>query len=1414
MSEQAPVPQTVDTDPISQPRPEDELSLVIVDQTQDARDFARDAADKRLTEELNEGGRVKRFIKGIWKGNIARDYYRQSYIQEAQKSIADNQDVLTHTSTPAERRADAIATTIDRFRADNDDLIHEAAGEKRNELEGDSDIAQGLKSIIRRYANGNLDDATLSEEGKRAIKAYGEANGTEKFGEGLVQISNILEIAKAVKGKVEHGESLDNVVNGMKIVAGEARTGARSEAKYDRVDKVIDKIEKSKLRFIPKGAVVAGVTIASSLARIGSTKAVNAAFMTVLPGLGAGFIAGIRERKRVKDERIQHSREMASGGQEIRDNSKRREQMEKTRYKTERAVDLSASLLAHHEAIYLDDSEREAGDTKDGALQAALDALAAVQARNDMSDSKNIDLISYTDVASIGDERIQLDLARAQVKVALGQELDDATRTRLGLETGTSLNELIASRADAFVDINEDISTKDQAFRKLRWRRALKVGAATGATAIIGGVIAQEAIASLSDTRTGFVEQAWGAQNVPVDGVDHQTVLHGLINGDQGTSTIDHHAASGDYTANTLADHSSLSVSNETNFVNNGNGTFNLVGPTGEITAENVPINPDGSMPQSSIDLLRSHGMTVEDSSYTIDLVGSETKTGGLAEYMEQYKGDTTHVTRDLWYDNDTTEYDKNELGLWRGGTNNNGINPDGGIQFTTSPMTEDGSYNGDQSAHWKELAESGQLKVAISASVETQTQVFMVDIAPDGTINIPPDSPASAFFQEHDVEVPLRGEDGKYLLDDNGNVVTEMQKQVDFTGQYMEVAQMTGADAEGVEHIRPLATLVGNSEAANMVTTQEIPTHTPEPHFEYKITGAGYDTTTETSAFTEMAPVTPIASRRAMETLKPIETTPDGGDYGYNYYYGDRRLSAEQERRRRAETSPRLNRNPEARLDQRQELDWYREQLRTHQGDAYVEEIDNIISNNPELQNLPEDIRAIVTIPVGATAESENIYKTLASYANQDPAALAKTKILLHVNWIDSAQNDPAKLAKIRKTLSEIDRARRDFPDLPLATMQSIWEQEKLDADTGYAAGEYGRGLIGHVTRRMYDVAMNSVLNGMQNGTIKSDQDVMLIRNDADAQGINRHYLTNMVDNLDEHPENDVFTGAIRWDTARHSDLPGFAFVTNFREIMHISTRRKGIDAWPPTVGINTGVRMSTLAAVGGVGYDPVETGAGSDDLAIGGRINLARRGGQHNLSYNQTRRARLFGRLTGRGNQNLSTYEGSDSRGAHAYHRHVAGAAIDTKGDRLEGVYMKGRSIVDAWGDFDKGGHKDRRDGLSSTSNESLKSQPKEIIERIETNLSGMMTQWFHDRAHISAGLAMMLPADINGKPVYQLTQGAGGASFKFTPEGATWVINHLARDSKGRFDPIGRRVRRQQYNEATGYKKQPLAAQSQLV
>lgn len=1315
------------------------IKLVIVDQSKDALDAARDQADRRLDRELGDGSGFKRFINGIWKGNIAKDYYRQKYTLEARSEIESAQDVLFYDASE-DRRGQAIEATIERFQSEHEELIHEGAGENREILATDNDLVVGMKDLIRRYCAGELNDETLVEERTRLLNAHQEINGLDGLERGIVTVDNLLETARAVAGAIENGESLDNTLDSIQVISGEARDGVRSEAQYNSIDRVIDKMARSKVGSLVGPEVIAtAVTVAASIARLGSHSVVGAVTKTVLPGVAAGLWAGLRENRRMKDERSQHAREMAQG-REFDDGATRRVEMEETRYDTVSANELAESLRSFGDSEVLDIGGND-------ALRAAIDALAAVNARIQISDSENIDLITFSNSAAVGDERMALDVARAELRVALDSRLNEESRKELGFEDQDSIGDIVNKQSAGLIEfIRDDISSKDKAFNRLKNRNVAKAAITGIVSGLVIGQVFQEGMAAIDPTRAGLIEQLWGAKTTTIGGVENQTILHGLF---AGNHTTIHTGPSSEYSTHSFGKTGELSVSSEHSIVTNENGTLSLVDPNGHVTAANIIINKDGSLPQSSIDQLSKLGMVVNDKSFNEEIITTHSERVSAHDFIKNHLESTTRVKRDLWYDNDThaPNYDKNELGLHWGG--DNGIT-DKGYQFSVAGMTADGSYHGGNSVDWADAAKHGNLRLAISGTGDTQNQVFMVNVGANGKIDIPSDSPAAKFFSN---------EGGKAV----------------FNGRYAEVVQMTGADAKGVEHMRPLATLVGDKHPGSII--DQVSKTTIEHHNVYEITTPGYDTIQEN--FTEMSPVIPIQSRRSMEATQ-IERKN-------GYYYGGDRLSPEEEDRLSRERSPRLNENPEAILDTGTELDWYRRQIIETTDRDYSESIDLSIANSPELSHPKSGLRAVVVVPVRANGEADNIYHSLSLYAQQDPAALEQSMVLLHVNWADSDEDDPIKMAAINKTKEEIERARRDFPSLTIAVTESIWSQEKIDDKS------YGNGIIGHVARKAYDTAMMSVQKGIADGILTKDQEVLLIRNDADAQGIDRHYLINMISAAEQHPESDVFTGAIRWETARHSDLPGFAFISNFREIMHITARRKRIDSWSPTVGINTAVRMSTFAAVGGIGHDRYNTGAGSDDLSIGERVSAARNGKP---------KARIFhyGRLFGPKRNKKPTYDGQQpARSQYAHHRHVIGTGVDSKADRVEAGYLSEGTITGTWSGFDQGGYSSRDQGLDGLKRQEDFSEPKDIIANIERNMSSMLTSWYNNQAQISAALAMMIPVTIKGQTTYEIRKSNGHVEFKFSDAGAKWVIDHLQNGRGGRVYPIGRRVRSNLYGES---------------
>lgn len=1315
----------------------DPMILTFVDQTHDAEVAARDAAETRWREKLNEGGRFRRFLRGIWMGEngIAGRFYFEKYKREALDHIQQQGDVNALYGDEASLRTAAQAATISRFQSEYDEMIHDAAGERRQELAADSAFGQAMKQLIRRYASGEITSAeALKEERGRVLDELKE-NGADAdiIGEGKVRIDNLTQIAEAVKGAVEHGESIDRVMEGMKIYTGESRAGVRTEAHLGKIDRAIEKLQKSKIGSLAGPETVSlAAAVALGVAHAGKGTLLRAFGVTGIPGLIGGVFAGMRENKRVKEERALHARELAQGAISL--NKGRRASMEKTRYETVTASHLVETL-----------GEIPVGeDASPEDLQQMYQALADIETRIRLSDERNIDLVSFSGATDVAIERFELDLARAQAKVELGRRLGDLPeefRRDLGIENTDTVDQALGRSTDALLSINSDIDAKDQAFAKLKRKRV--AAAATGfATSFLIGVAAQEGLAFASSSYDGLLEHHLHGKNPSADGT--QTLLEGIFHGQSASTQTNIIETSSTYLSHDIGGHSSLlDLPDNYELVKNQDGTVNIVSPDGTIFASDITFEPDGSLSDGAIDELRAKGALVADLSHTITETETTVVELTVSEYIEKHSSETTQVTRDFWYDNDTSLFDRNELRLhWAG---DNGHSPDGSINLSTAAMSSDGSFHGANSTSWAEQAQNGTLKFAVSASVDSQNQVFMIDVAPDGSINIPADHPAAKLFS----------------INADG--------QTEFHGGYGEVVEIH-SNEDGVTHMAPLATIVGDNSISTISTEVETAIEKTVPKF--SVTPPNIEQIIdipgrEVEGFG--GPV--VVPRRPLENIARRLR----GGYYYRGGYGER-LRASEYASQVEDFSPTLRSNPEAQLNLADEMDWYRSRLAERDGQAYVNEIDQLVNSSEELTNMPETTKMIVTIPVAAASEQDNIYETLRLYNHQDDEAKSRTVILLSVNWLDDAPNDPEKAENIRKTLAEIERARRDFPSLRIAAFEKTYDRQQVE-QTG--------GVIGYVARDLMNVALFAIKKRIDGGLWDENNDVIIMRNDADMKGFSRHGWREMLKAADGNPETDIFKGVTRFGVGRSSSYPGFGVIADAATTINTLSAARGE---VHTGGANFAVQASTLAAVGGLGA-LVRTGAGSDDVEVGRRIQAARMGAIKALA-------------SGRGYYYSRSGSGQGTNGRSIL-KQVGGANVDVDAERFIRKYMEGRWWQEVWGDgrstssfsSGPGGYAPRDSGQLSNKPEKIDDA---AIERIELNLmSELLFSPEQDRRRVLSLIFRDTPG------AYTLTEGANGelVGFTLTRAGRKAIRRYIKEDSAGRRWSFGERKRAQLYGYELG-------------
>lgn len=1312
-----PIPVSVNqaVDPNDKP-----LTIAVVDQTHDVEAAAKDYAEARLREEseaAREAGRIKGFLHRIWRGEngIATKYFFNKYVEEA-KHRAEEEGLTVLYTDSVELRNAAMGATIARFTSEYDESIHEVAGERRQELAEDSPFGLAVKKLIENYVEGDSKD--WSEEAFREAQSrivrqldqYGD--GDDLIGEGKVRIDNIWQIAQAVKESVNHGESLDNVLQGMKIYTGESRSGVRTEAHQSKIDKTIERLQKSKIgSLVGPETISLGAAIATGLFRVGRGSLMRAAGVTGIPGLLGGVFAGMRENKRLKEERAIHAREVAQG-QEFEDKGRRAE-IEKTRYETVAAKELIGSL---EEFIDKEDLSPE-------ELQQCYESIVNATSRIYASDKSQADFISYSSVTEVELERFELDVAIARAKVKLEGRLGDlpeALVADLGIDKDGTVDDAIYKSTDVLYSLMDDRSKKDEAFKKLK-RRRVAIAAATGAvTGFTIGLASQEALAFFDSGYDGLLENVLTGEG----GGDRQTLLAGIFHGEgygYNTETI---VSAGDHTSYDVGgSQGSINLPDNYQLTYNPDGTTNIIDPNGNVFAENISFEADGSLSQASQELLQEKGAVVEDFSAVVRSQEPIVQDLSVNEYLDHHHSDLTNITRDFWYDNDTASvFDNNELGLQWGSQGD-----DGSIRLSISNMTDYGSYHGFDSVSWSDEAQGGTLKFAVSASIDSQDRVFMVDIAPDGSIDIPSDSPAANLFS----------------VDEYG--------QVEFNGAYGEVVAIQDVDTDGITHVTPLATMEGNNSVSTISTTVEVLTDKNVPKFQI--------TPPPIELVANATPTVEGFGGPAVVLRRPLENIARRRPGYYNQY---RNGYTEQRESQLEDISPRLRSDRNANLELGEETTRYKQWLAGTRGPEYVSQIEQGINNSKELQQAPGDVDFVVTIPVAAASESENIYNTLGLLARQDSDDIEKSLILLNVNWLDEARSDPEKAANILRTMAEIDRARKDFPHLRIATIEREYNRESVEK-TG--------GVIGYVAQDLQSTALLWLQQQIESGKRPPSQDAIIQRYDADMRGMSKHAWRDIRRAFSKYPETDIFKGVTRLGVDQYEKYPGFGLVAEMEANM---SAIRTIGGFVGTGGANFGARASTVAAVNGIGDVRVYSGSGSDDMEVGARINTAR-----------------AGRFTNGSNGGHYNYSGSVSVNVNRrVGRFVGGSTVDTDAERFISRYMDGKFWQSVWSDESgpgafsdgAGGYSPRTSGSHNRQNRSDKLSAK-MIKVLELNMSEELAIAGPEARH---RLLSVLFKDAPGAYTLEDTDD-GKVKFKFTKAGRKYIKRYLKSFGRRRHDQL---------------------------
>lgn len=1123
-----------DKDVSVSPKVKSRQKISIVDAKGALEAAARDAADRKMTADRKEtqGPRLfrgenrtsKEQLKGIgnvfsniWKHNLFREYYRQKEIAQARQDLAGN--TIERSS-----HAEAMKSIVQRFAAEYDEVIHE--GETRRTLadaEGiqaaeDQEMMESIRGLIVQYAQGELDEISFKQEHKRLLSGV-HGVSEDEIANAVEYGDNILEVARNVRCSVEHGKGLDVLDMEFDIVLGRARAGARTEIQHNAVDKIIDKIQQTKVgRFFNETTVAGGVAIAYSLATAISERAARSKLLAwgsfgATAVFGAG-IAGGRESLKMEEERRQHAREMAQGRTFNSSESPRRNEMQEYIHEMRSASELAARL---EDSIYTVSSEgnRELKDLSVEEVRDALAQIATIEARINISDRYNIDLLAYSSESALEEERLRLDIVRAQSKVDIRERFNNLLISENGKDSDEFLKQATETEISRLWYSDEGVDKKNKLFTKMK-RKGVAAAAFKGlATGLVIGGALQEAGAFVKKEQLGFFERLFKGNKAAL-GATRLTPIEYIR-----SWFTDSLPAHGGVMHEVGVGPGTLSLPEGYDLVKESNGTFSIE-HNGDKVAEYVGFDPDGSFTDLTEQQLTKKGFLINSSVTHVmhDVVVPQTPS----EFVAEPGNGTTEIDRALWYDNDTPKpiFDKNELRLWWGGEHNTGIDKTTGeYVFSMARMSEDGSYHNKFSADAQKLMKTGKLKLLLSISQDTQGSVFEIPVDAQGNARIDPNSQI-----------------GKLLFREEGG-------KAQFLGRYAEIAEMLDprdAGDQAVDKARILATHVGEG-----IDTIPAIVQTPEEHVKTIL-----DVPTDRRFDPPL--VIPLIGRRPLEQTKegrpPVEPLPPYIT-GYGYYSG-RRTSSEQEKILRAQLSKTLQRDPSAKIDFKKESEEYLgRQEKTHK-----ERIQRLADS---IEPMTAECKLSICIPVAGHQESKNIYRTLSNYLNQT-ANKEDFEIVLFVNNPESDKD--GNPLNSDATLAEIERFKRKNPELSVRIMHSSLPLREAK--------------IGNIRKILNDTVL---LRSMRRGV--NTKDAVLVSNDADNNGVAPEYVSNYIERFDEYDNVDAFLGQLDWAHEAYVKNPLLHVGTRFFQYLSVQSRRRGWHI--ESSGANFALRSGMYAAVNG---------------------------------------------------------------------------------------------------------------------------------------------------------------------------------------------------------------------------------------
>lgn len=376
-----------------------------------------DTAHDYIHEKTFGPFRLGRVVQNIWISAIARDHIQhREYRKAGQKVRSKGGDYYSlkkggGTRDDYEQEMSAI---VDRFK---DDILD--TGETNRDM--GTVLLDKLKYAVNQYAAISSDDLNAGfADLEHQVNQFLQEHGPQMLSGG----HNIFEVARNARQARLHGESIARINAAMTGRYGVARAGQRTEHQQEIADVVLNRrgrarefLNRNGMTYANETTAGAGLVAGLTIAKVAVRSTVSSATRAATFGaVGAGW-AGVRTFREQGRRRKDYLRKAAVGDHLAKDKEYHAlGRMAETKYNS-----MHASKLIDRLDAVIDDVD----PTDPKTLDDALDVIAEVQARRDISNQLNIDLIEYSHGSQLERERTLLYKRLEQAKDTLQRVYDN-----------------------------------------------------------------------------------------------------------------------------------------------------------------------------------------------------------------------------------------------------------------------------------------------------------------------------------------------------------------------------------------------------------------------------------------------------------------------------------------------------------------------------------------------------------------------------------------------------------------------------------------------------------------------------------------------------------------------------------------------------------------------------------------------------------------------------------------------------------------------------------------------------------------------------------------------------------------------------------------------------------------------------